>query len=666
MDDADIDNEFLNDNFQEEIKNTQSLKSDSYNNEENLYELNDDTFQISTNTKDNRTNDYSKFLGRQTKSQNKTDNNNESNVFMETPQNKNIYNNFNNVNEDISGISLLKELEEQWNNVEKQKMSYYNRNKGDESKSTNSNTKNNSKYEKYKYLKEFVELKKNKFLSMRQKAKNIRENDQEIEQFFLIKFKEMEKYKIIDSNLKKQIEIRQQEKMNEDMNQNTDDNNNENNYENYEKYDSNQNKKDKYQLNYNYDNFNNANEYNNKYNKYYEDEKSQQRTYHIFNKKRNEPGNKNIFYENIGNGNPELDDLIYETPARNNNNIFNNNQINDKNINMNMNFKMNNIEENKNNNISIQNVYKSQKNLISGKLIEKMKNLFEEINGQNSQRSKNESKIHNNKIKKQLNSYESGVLGINNINIINQDYTDNDILMNIRNNINTNKKDSNLIGDSNKSININLNFDYSNNIMNNSTNYNKYKNKDSSFIKNNNIEKSMNDNSINKSKNIFIQENNDELSSLQKNFDDIMSKIKSGYNNANSTKNSNKYNLMENNDNNGTNDNNEDKEFDKYFEELSKEAKIKVKQNKGGAGENQISKYEIGENKIKNKIKESSEYLNKFVSEMNQNKNRFKQRMMAINNNLSNIKIKGDARQRSLSGFKLSRVHLKNNFNENI
>ena len=125
---------------------------------------------------------------------------------------------------------------------------------------------------------------------------------------------------------------------------------------------------------------------------------------------------------------------------------------------------------------------------------------------------------------------------------------------------------------------------------------------------------------------------------------------------------------MDNNDNNGMNDDNEDREFDKYFEELSKEAKIKVKQNKGGVGENQTNKYEfgVGENKIKNKIKESSEYLSKFVSEMNQNKNRFKQRMMAINNNLNNIKIKGDGRQRSLSGYKLSRVHLKNNFNENI
>ena len=668
MDDADIDNEFLNDNFQEEIKNTQSLKSDSYNNEENLYELNDDTFQISTNTKDNRANDNSKFLGRQTKSQNKINNNNETSIFMETPQNKNIYNNYNNVNEDISGISLLKELEDQWNNVEKQKMSYYSRNKGDESKSTNSNTKNNSKAEKYKYLKEFVELKKNKFLSMRQKAKNIRENDQEIEQFFLIKFKEMEKYKIIDNNLKKQIEIRQQEKMNEDMNQNTEDNNNENNYENY---DSQKNIKGNYQLNYNYDDYNNINEYNNKY---YENEKNQQRANNIINKKsfghngewmynnkRNEPGNKNIFYENIGNGNPELDDLIYETPARNSNYIFNNNnQMNDKNMNINMNMNINNIEENKNNNI--QNIYKSQKNLISGKLIEKMKNLFEEINGQNSQRSKNESKMPNNNNKKQIKSYESGVFGINSINIINHDYTDNDILMNIRNN--TNKKEANLIGDSNKSINLNLNFDYSNNIMNNSTTYNKYINKDSSFIKNNNIEKSLNDNSINK--NIFIQENNDELSSLQKNFDDIMSKIKSGYNNGNSTKNSNKYNFKDNNDNNGVNDDNEDKEFDKYFEELSKEAKIKVKQNKGEVVENQINKYEFGENKLKNKIKESSEYLNKFVSEMNQNKNRFKQRMMAINNNLSNIKIKGGSQQRSLSGYKLSRVNLKNNFNENI
>lgn len=659
MDDVDIDNEFLNDNFQEEIKNTQSLKSDSYNNEENLYELNDDTFQISTNTKDNRSNDNSKFLGRQMKSQNnnnsKSNYNIENNVFLETPQNKKIYNNYNNVNEDISGISLLKELEEQWNNIEKQKMSYYNRNKGDESKSTNSNTKNNSRYEKYKYLKDFIELKKNKFLSMRQKAKNIRENDQEIEQFFLIKFKEMEKYKIIDNNLKKQIEIRQQEKMSEELNQNTDDNNNENYYENYG---SNQNIKEKYQLNYNYDNYNNnINEYNYKH---YEDEKNQQRANNIFNKKSffkngegnineqiNEPGNKNIFYENIGNGNPELDDLIYETPARNSNNIFNNNQVNDKNIYLNMN--LNNIEEYKNNNINFQNM---QKNVISGKLIEKMKNLFEEINGQNSQRSKNEPKIFNNNNEKQKTPYESGVLGINSINLINHDYTDNDILMNIRNN--TNKKDVNYIGDSNKSININLNFDYNNNIMNNIKNYNKYKNKDSSFIKNNMIEKSLNDNSINK--NIFIQESNDELSSLQKNFDDIMSKIKSG--------NQNKYNFMDNTDNNGINDDNEDREFDKYFEELSKEAKIKVKQNKGG--ENQINKYEFGENKIKNKIKESSEYLNKFVSEMNQNKNRFKQRMMAINNNLNNIKISGGSRQRSLSGYKLSHVHLKNNYNGNI
>ena len=147
-----------------------------------------------------------------------------------------------------------------------------------------------------------------------------------------------------------------------------------------------------------------------------------------------------------------------------------------------------------------------------------------------------------------------------------------------------------------------------------------------------------------------------------------MNKIKSGYSNVNSTKNSNKYNLMDNNDNNGMNDDNEDREFDKYFEELSKEAKIKVKQNKGGVGENQTNKYEfgVGENKIKNKIKESSEYLSKFVSEMNQNKNRFKQRMMAINNNLNNIKIKGDGRQRSLSGYKISHVHLKNNFNDNI
>ena len=201
--------------FQEELNN--DFKQESMNNSEEENELEDDTYQYIADIKEMAQKDFSKYINKQL-TPNRTANNklvnnlnfkytNENYIF-ESSKKQNI----SNTNEDISGISLLKELEEQWNNVEKQKN--YNKNKNDES--TYSNSKSNYNYDKFKYITDIVELKKNKFLNLRQKAKKERNEDQEIEQYFLNKLNEMEKYKIIDEDLKKKIEIRQQEKFNEE------------------------------------------------------------------------------------------------------------------------------------------------------------------------------------------------------------------------------------------------------------------------------------------------------------------------------------------------------------------------------------------------------------------------------------------------------------------
>ena len=707
MEEINLNNDFLVDNFQEEAKNSQTLKSDSINDPIGYNEINDNLFQNSINTKDNGQKDFSKNLSIQQNPSYKNFNNknnynnnynliyNNENDYLDFPENSKNYN----LNEDISGISLLKELEDQWNNIEKKKMNY-NKNKGDES--TYSNSKTNNNYEKYKYIKEMVELKKNKFLSERQKAKNIRDNDQEIEQFFLTKFKDMEKYKIIDNNLKNKIEIRQQEKMNENKNNQFNDNeiNNMNKYE-FNNYESNQNIKNEYNYNYNNNNYDNNYmnynkdkyeynyyENNNKFNSQFQERKGNNysnisflQNEEINNNKINNFENKKLFLEN---NNPELDDLVYETPARSN--IINNNQIieqiKENNFN-NMNSNIYNEEFQKNNNINkLERIYKSEKNLISGKLMKKMKNLFEEISQQNNQNNIIKPITNNNiNSRKHINSYESGVFGINNININNN--TDNEILKNIKNNKINNKE----INDANKSINLNFNYNDNYNINNIKNNY-----QNSSFIQSNNInipiynnnqeqydcKKDNNDISINKDKSTFIQENNnDELSCLQQNFDDIMNQIKSGINNIKSNRNNKKINLFENDNKLYTEViNNENPELDKYFEELSKEAKLKINKNK--TIDNPIIKNNYQENKIKNKIKENSEMLTKFVNEMNQNKNKFKQRMIALNNNLNNIKIYGgindinrnkkygesnaNIHQRSLSGYKISPFYSKKEF----
>ena len=701
MEDEELDNDFLVDNFQEEIKDSQIFKSESGNDEKSpdYNEINDDILQYSTNKNESPPKNYSKFENKQNIFQinysNKKNNTNNlnynytnENYFLESPHKQNNFN----LNEDISGISLLKELEDQWNSIEKQKMNYYNKNKEDES--TNNNTKNNINYEKFKYIKDMVECKKNKFLSIRQKAKNIRDNDQEIEQFFLIKFKEMEKYKIMDNNLKKKIEIRQQEKIYEDrMNQINIKNNNDD-----KEYDD---------ITQNYENENNQQERkNNLLNK-----KSflQNDVEEVYNNKNNyfpQQNHQDIFY--VNNENPELDDLIYETPARSNNfdneeiieNIKNNKDYKDYTYNLNYNYNVNNEEiQNKDNNLNLDIINKSEKNKVSVKLVEKMKNLFNEINNKENQNNKFEQIINkNNNYNNDKNSkLESGVLGINNIN----NYKNN-ILTNIRN-ANSHRIDNNKINDANKSINLNFNY---NNYSNNNNNNIKYENLNSSNTKNssqysqylqkylyNNQNHSINqsDISINKDKDInkYIQNdynnnnnNNNKtgLSCLQQNFDSIMKQIKSGGSISNtnkSNKNQKKFKLFENENNRFIKEeNNESQELDKYFEELSKEAILKVKQNKGYDKPSLQNKYQ--ENKIKIKIEENSDMLNKFLNEMNHNKNKFKQRMIALNNNLNNIKIdkindsyqreqlygnNTNRHQRSLSGFKISSIYSNHSFN---
>ena len=670
MEEDELENNFLvnnynyNYNFKDDMKNSQTFKSE-YDNEEkapDYNEITEDIFQYSTNTnnKESPLKISTKHPNFNCEQNNSPKNNNynfdynnniNNNSFLDSPQ-KQINENLN-LNEDISGISLLKELEDQWNNIEKQKINY-NKNKDKDNESTFSNSKINNAHERFKYIKDMVECKKKKFLSMRQKARSLRNNDHEIEQFFLTKFKDMEKYKIMDKKLKEKIEIRQQEKLYEEQMKQKD--NNGNNYNINQNENVNMDSINDNNNGYENENDNDMNYYNeNDNNEYYENENNQQEIKEDPERKRNNI-NKKIFLGNDddeinynynqmnnnqkennfeNNENPELEDLIYETPARTLNN-FNTNQIleqikNKYNYN---NYNHNDEEQNEDNyNLKNSNSNKLENCNISGNLMEKMKSLFEEIKGQKLADNKNESKIKYknnlyNKVKDKDNSFESGVLGINNINIINNNYTDNNILMNIKNpnpnnqnNIRTDNKMN--INDANKSIN--LNFNYDNNISNiNNINsmkyYNKQQNQNKSFIEND-------INNINNSSGLF---------SLEQNFDDIMKQIKSSFNSNKANKNK-KLDLFEDKDKKENN-----YELDKYFEDLSKEAKLRVKEGKIVQNKINVNKNkdEIRENKIKKKIRENSDILNQFVNEMNSNKNKFKQRMMAINNNLNNLKIK--------------------------
>ena len=528
---------FIN-NFQEELKNSK----DDFIKEETI--LDEEIFQYTPNLKEIAKKDFSRYINKQlTPNKNKNDLVNNLNFK---------YTNDYNMNLDISGISLLKELEEQWNNIEKQKNISINNKNNKNDESTYSNSKSNTIFDKFKYITEMVEIKKNKFISSREKAKKERNDDKEIENYFLNKLKEMDKYKIIDEELKKNIEIRQEQKNNED------------NYYNQQENENNIN--------------NNIND-----------------------------------NENIEIRTPALEDLVYETPARVNNYINEYDNDNEDNVNIdNMNTR-------------------KEKNMMSGKLFNKMKNLYKEINGEN-----NEENMEQN------NSNESGVFGINNFNIKTDKNEENIILKNIRNNnnITINEKNGN-INDANKSISLNFNF-----INKNKNFVQKYE--QNKFIKYNDIIRYTNDkNNINliapkENLNIFKDKNRMTLSGLQENFDEILKNVKSNHN-------TNNISLFNNNQ--IKDEDYEDKEeFDKYFQDLSNEAKSNIRKNKN------ISE-PYSKNKILKKIEENSFILNEYISGNSQNKNIFKQRMKDLNNNFKNIR-DNDINNKSFQTKQFSRYNL--------
>jgi len=531
-------NDSLINNFQEELKNSK----DDFIKEETI--LDEEIFQYTPNLKEIAKKDFSRYINKQlTPNKNKNDLVNNLNFK---------YTNDYNMNLDISGISLLKELEEQWNNIEKQKNISINNKNNKNDESTYSNSKSNTIFDKFKYITEMVEIKKNKFISSREKAKKERNDDKEIENYFLNKLKEMDKYKIIDEELKKNIEIRQEQKNNED------------NYYNQQENENNIN--------------NNIND-----------------------------------NENIEIRTPALEDLVYETPARVNN-------------------YMNEYDNDNEDNVNIDNMNtRKEKNMMSGKLFNKMKNLYKEINGEN-----NEENMEQN------NSNESGVFGINNFNIKTDKNEENIILKNIRNNNNIiiNENNGN-INDANKSISLNFNF-----INKNKNFVQKYE--QNKFIKYNDIIRYTNDkNNINliapkENLNIFKDKNRMTLSGLQENFDEILKNVKSNHN-------TNNISLFNNNQ--IKDEDYEDKEeFDKYFQDLSNEAKSNIRKNKN------ISE-PYSKNKILKKIEENSFILNEYISGNSQNKNIFKQRMKDLNNNFNNIR-DNDINNKSFQTKQFSRYNL--------
>ena len=531
-------NDSLINNFQEELKNSK----DDFKQEETI--LDEEIFQYTPNLKEIAKKDFSRYINKQlTPNKNKNDLVNNLNFKYAYDYNMNL---------DISGISLLKELEKQWNNIEKQKNISINNKNNKNDESTYSNSKSNTIFDKFKYITEMVEIKKNKFISSREKAKKERNDDKEIENYFLNKLKEMDKYKIIDEELKKNIEIRQEQKNNED------------NYYNQQENENNIN--------------NNIND-----------------------------------NENIEIRTPALEDLVYETPARVNNYINEYDNDNEDNVNIdNMNTR-------------------KEKNMMSGKLFNKMKNLYNEINGGN-----NEENMEQN------NSNESGVFGINNFNIKTDKNEENIILKNIRNNNNININENNgNINDANKSISLNFNF-----INKNKNFVQKYE--QNKFIKYNDIIRYTNDkNNINliapkENLNIFKDKNRMTLSGLQENFDEILKNVKSNHN-------TNNISLFNNNQ--IKDEDYEDKEeFDKYFQDLSNEAKSNIRKNKN------ISE-PYSKNKILKKIEENSFILNEYISGNSQNKNIFKQRMKDLNNNFNNIR-DNDINNKSFQTKQFSRYNL--------
>ena len=504
--------------------------------------------------------------------------NNNDAIYNESPQKQN--------NADISGLSLLKELEDRWDIVEKRKMYYYNKNNDVQNNYINIYNKGSElkEKEKYKAIKDLVEKNKNIFIFKQNNARKKRENDNEIEQFFLTKYKLMDKYKIFDDSLKEQINQRMQEKNFEENNNNMNNLNNINNDNNFI-----DNINDDYIINENI---------KIEQKKINPQRREMIRSRKSYLKSEEELNNLNNRDKQLySGGNIELDNLMYETPARDTNENFKNN------------YNINEIAENNDNNYGNEDIINmglsfnynnNTENNLPGKLIKKIKNVFEEI-------SKPNIKINNTQIDKNNN-------GIDSISPVNKNFDNprnNNALMNI---IKSNTTNNIYQNNNNQSFN-NLNNNNNTNINNTSIN----------MMNNNNIlpnnlsqnESLVNTNTLNNEKT--------NLCGLQQNFDNILKKLMQNNQNQNTI---NNINNSEQNDNLGN------PELDRYFEELKQEADFKLKQYKNIKPE----KISNSENRIKKIAEESVLMLNNYANNVNNNKNnKFKQRMIGISNILGGV-----------------------------
>lgn len=503
--------------------------------------------------------------------------NNNDAIYNESPQKQN--------NADISGLSLLKELEDRWDIVEKRKMYYYNKNNDVQNNYINIYNKGSElkEKEKYKAIKDLVEKNKNIFIFKQNNARKKRENDNEIEQFFLTKYKLMDKYKIFDDSLKEQINQRMQEKNFEENNNNMNNLNNINNDNNFI-----DNINDDYIINENI---------KIEQKKINPQRREMIRSRKSYLKSEEELNNLNNHDKQLySGGNIELDNLMYETPARDTNENFKNN------------YNINEIAENNDNNYGNEDIINmglsfnynnNTENNLPGKLIKKIKNVFEEI-------SKPNIKINNTQIDKNNN-------GIDSISPVNKNFDNprnNNALMNI---IKSNTTNNIYQNNNNQSFN---------NLNNNNTNIN---NTSINMMNNNNIlpnnlsqnESLVNTNTLNNEKT--------NLCGLQQNFDNILKKLMQNNQNQNTI---NNINNSEQNDNLGN------PELDRYFEELKQEADFKLKQYKNIKPD----KISNSENRIKKIAEESVLMLNNYANNVNNNKNnKFKQRMIGISNILGGV-----------------------------
>ena len=134
---------------------------------------------------------------------------------------------YNNKIMNTSGLSLLRELEDKWDSIERKKNFTY-----EKKNIKNKILKEEKKSQNIiKLTKEIEKLKKD-FLIQISKQKEIRNNkNEEFEKFILNKITEMEKYKVKNEEIKKLLVQREMEKVNENKKKNT----NFKNYNNFQK-----------------------------------------------------------------------------------------------------------------------------------------------------------------------------------------------------------------------------------------------------------------------------------------------------------------------------------------------------------------------------------------------------------------------------------------------